>query len=220
MFLAVLGVMQKYQLIWAAMTKIADMVGQLESYTDRIKESSGMQGTPLTGISGGKRRKRMEMMETAFAIAGDLHALATDTGDADLQAKTDLQLNVVRLGEQVVGARCEDIHTLAVTNAAALAPYGTDAAAIAALNTAMDEFTTLLTAPRQAVVGRKEVTSDIAEDEDAADELLKKQLDRSMRKFKTTEPSFFGEYTSARMIIDLGTRHEKEEPPSAGRTTP
>ncbi|HEX3817906.1 MAG TPA: hypothetical protein VHW03_06435 [Chthoniobacterales bacterium] len=36
-----------------------------------------------------------------------------------------------------------------------------------------------------------------------------------MRKFQTKNPPFFGEYTSARMIIDLGVHHEKAEAKSA-----
>jgi hypothetical protein len=41
-----------------------------------------------------------------------------------------------------------------------------------------------------------------------------------MRKFKLSNTSFHREYTSARMIIDLGTRHEKPEPPANGPSTP
>ena len=60
-------------------------------------------------------------------------------------------------------------------------------------------------------MGRKKATGDIAQDEKAADALLKKALDRSMRKFKTKNAAFAGEYTSPRMITDLGARHEKDE---------
>ena len=36
------------------------------------------------------------------------------------------------------------------------------------------------------------------------------ELDRSMKKFQNKNADFFGEYTNARMIIDLGERHEKK----------
>lgn len=52
----------------------------------------------------------------------------------------------------------------------------------------------------------------------AADALIKEELDRSMRKFKARNPTFFGEYTNARMIIDLGSREEDKPatPPASG----
>jgi uncharacterized protein YycO len=126
----------------------------------------------------------------------------------------------VHLGETVVGPRCTDIHTLAQENAAELVDYGTTAEDITALQSAIDEFMTRLGEPRKVIVSRKQVTDELAGDEEAADKVLKNELDPSMRKFKTKNPSFFGEYSSARMIIDLGTRHEKPEPPANGPTTP
>ena len=47
---------------------------------------------------------------------------------------------------------------------------------------------------------------------------MKDELDRSMRKFKTRNTPFFGEYTNARMIIDLGSREEEKPatPPAPG----
>lgn len=220
MYLAVLGVMAKYNSVWAALTAIADMVTRLQDLTSSIQESSGVQGSPLTGIAGGKRRKRMEMMEQTVAIAGDLHAMAVKNNDASLEAKTDFELtDLVRLGETVVGPRCEEIRGFANTNAATLASgYGVDAADITALQTAITDFKGLLTKPRQAVVARKEVRGDIADDEAAADKLLEKEMDKTMRKFKTKNAPFFGEYTSARMIVDLGAPHAK--PAAATGTTP
>lgn len=53
MFLAVLGVMEKYNGSWAALTAIADMVTRLDDLTIGMQESSGVQGTKRTGIAGG-----------------------------------------------------------------------------------------------------------------------------------------------------------------------
>lgn len=53
------------------------------------------------------------------------------------------------------------------------------------------------------------MTADIAQAEEAAT-LLDGELDRSTHKFETKNRDFFGEYTNARMIVDLGERHEKK----------
>jgi hypothetical protein len=54
------------------------------------------------------------------------------------------------------------------------------------------------------------VTADIAAAEEAATKLLEGELGKSMQKFETKGRDFFGEYTNARMIIDLDKRHEKK----------
>jgi len=218
MFLAVLGVMGKYNSVWSAMTAIAEMVSRLTGYTDSIQDKTGVQGTPLTGIADGKRRNRMDMIQQALAIAGDLQALATKTNDSALQGKVATELtDLVRLGETVVAPRCQQIHDLASANAAALLTYGVAAADITTLQSVIDAYTAVLSKPREAVVGRKEVTGSIAQDEDAADKLLKDELDPAMRKFMTKNAPFFSEYTSARMIIDLGERHAQPGTPTGGK---
>jgi hypothetical protein len=83
MCLAVIRVMTKYNSAWSALPKMADMVTRLDTSTKGMQDKSGVQGTPTTGIAGGKRTKRMEMMERAIAIAGDLHSLAVANNDAD-----------------------------------------------------------------------------------------------------------------------------------------
>src|ERR1700724_609872 len=148
MYLAVLGVMQKYNSVWSAMTAIAEMVTRLQGLTASIQNASGVQGSPLTGIAGGKRRKRIEMMNQTLAIAGDLHALAVKGGDAAMQDKCDIQpSDLTRLGETEVAPRCQEIRDLANSNAAALADFGLTGTDITALQTAIDEYKALITKP-------------------------------------------------------------------------
>ena len=42
--------------------------------------------------------------------------------------------------------------------------------------------------------------------------LREKELVKSLQKLETKNSDFFGEYKTARMIIDLGTQHEKPKP--------
>ena len=185
MFLAVLGVMDKYHAAWSTMTALAEIVTRLTNFTTAIQDKTGVQGTPLTGIAGGKRRTRMDMIQQALAIAGDLQALATKTNDSALEGKVAMELSdLVRLNDTLVAPRCQQVHYLANTNAAALVPYGVAAADITTLQTAIDAYTAVLTKPREAVIGRTEVTGAIAQDEDAANTLLQNELDPVMRKLR------------------------------------
>lgn len=118
----------------------------------------------------------------------------------------------------MIGPRCQEIHDLANDNSLGIAPFGTTAADITALQTAIDDFKPLITKPREAIVEKKVVTGDIATDEETADKLLKNELDKSMKKFRTKNAQFFGEYSSARMIIDLGGRHDEPSSPATPPT--
>lgn len=214
MYLAVLGVMDKYNAVWSPLTAIADMVTRLQGFVSDLQGASGIQGTPQTGIAGGKRRANVAMINLAAEIAGDLHAFAVKNNDTVLAAKVDLHVSdLANEGDTVIGPHCQEIHDLANTNAAGILPFGTTAADITALKTAIDAYTPLVTKPREAIVSRKVVTGDIEATQNDADALLKDELDRSMRKFKTKNPPFFGEYTNARMIIDLGS--QSNPPPAA-----
>ena len=62
------------------------------------------------------------------------------------------------------------------------------------------------------------MTADIAQAEEAATKLLEGELDKSIQRFETKNRDFFGEYTNACMIIDLGERHEKK--PEAPKPNP
>ena len=126
--------------------------------------------------------------------------------------------DLVRLGETIIGPRCQEIHDLANTNVARLAALGTTATEITALQTAITDYSALVTKPREAIIEEKVATGDIAADENTANALLNDELDKAMKKFKTKEPAFFNEYTSARMIIDLGSRNQK--PPTPPSPTP
>lgn len=135
-----------------------------------------------------------------------------------MAAKVDLHLtDLVHLGNTVVAPRCQEIHDLAAANAADLTSgFNADAVAdTTALQAAIDAYSPLVGRPRVAKGVTKRATEDIQGLEDSADALLRNELDRSMRKQKKKNAQFFGEYTSARMIIDLGTRHERRA--KAGR---
>jgi hypothetical protein len=153
------------------------------------------------------------MINLAADIAGDLHAFAVKSGDTELAAKVDLPISdLANEGDTVIGPHCQEIHDLADSHSADIAPFGTSKADITAFQAAIDLYSPLATKPRQAIGARKVVTGGIETTQEKADALLKDELDRSMRKFKTRNPPFFGEYTNARMIIDLGSRGEEEPP--------
>ena len=205
MVLAVLGVMETHKAVWQPLAGIADMVQRLGDLTDSIQEASGIQGTPRDGIAKGKNRKQVAMINLAAEVAGDVHSLAVAQKDDVLAGKSAVEISeLVNTPDTLVAARCREIYQLGMENAAALAPFGTAAADLAALDEAIQAYDKMATAPRQATVAAKGVTAGIDTDIRSADALLRTELDKTMRKFQRKNPDFAQAYADARMIMDLG----------------
>lgn len=212
MFLAVLGIMQKYNAQWVSLTAFAALVTQLGALVKSIQDASGVQGTPQTGIAGGKSRKQIEMAELTVSAVGDLHTVAVTAQDDELAAKTDVELTtLLRMDDALVGPYCRTLYDLCLARAADIDLLGTTAEDLAELDAAITVYLPLATAPRQAIVAGKGVTGDIGLDTASAMTLLKKQIDKAMRKFKRKNPEFFNAYTSARLIVDLGGGHAEDD---------
>lgn len=208
MFLAVLGVMETYAGSWTTLPGIQSMVTRLGDLTADIQTKSGIQGTPRTGITRGKSRKQVEMINLTVAVAGDLHSYAVAQADDTLAGQTDLEhSDLVQLADNLVGPRCRTIHDLAKANAAALASFGTTAADLTELDSAIKAYEDVATAPRQSTAVNTSVTVDIARDVQAAVDLLNRELDKAMAKFRLKSPDFYQSYKDARIIVDLGVNH-------------
>lgn len=205
MYLAVLGVMERFEAAWTALPGIVVLVERLRALTEGIQSGAGIQGTPREGVSKGKNRKQVAMINLAAEVAGDLHSWAVAQQDDVLTAQADVEVSgLVNTADTLVAGRCREIHRLGVAHAAGIAGLGTTAADLAELDQAIKDYEPLATAPRAATVAAKGVTGDIATDTRAADRLLKAQLDKAMRKFKRKNADFATAYANARVIVNLG----------------
>jgi hypothetical protein len=212
MSLAVLDVMDDYHTLWSGLPRVAGMVGELESMVAAVQEKGGIQGNRRTGIAEGKNQKQIAMIELAAALAGDLHALAVEEGDAELAARMDLhKSDLLALSDAEVGPACAGIVKLAQDHAAALATLGTEAEDLAAADAAIKAYEPLVQAPRVATVQNKTVTGDIATLLGQIDTLYETRLDRTMRKFTIKNKPFADDYRNARVIVDLGHRPKAPE---------
>ena len=221
MYLAVLGVMEKYDSVWLPLSGIAAMVQRLEELVESIQEASGIQGTKRDGIAKGKNRKQVTMINLAAEVAGDLHSLAVAQKDDVLAGKSAVEISdLVNTPDTLVAARCRAIHKLGMKNSEGIAAFGSGAEDLAALDLAIKDYEKVATAPRQALVTAKGVTGGIAADFQSGDALLKTELDKGMRKFRRKHPEFAQEYANARIIVDLGggkSAAPGEAQPEAGK---
>jgi hypothetical protein len=95
-----------------------------------------------------------------------------------------------------------------------LIDYGVTAAILTEFEAKKESFKDVIVSPRSARVIKKAARVRLRELIKATDDLLKNRLDPMMVQFKTTHPDFYREYFNARIILDIGSRHEEETTPT------
>lgn len=212
-----MNVFDKYRDGWKKLPKIVKDVADLDGVVGQIQEHAGIQGTATDGIAKGKNRKQVAMINLVLPIANDLHALAVEREDDVLAVKTDVTFgDLANLADTEVSKRCQEIMDLAKADAAELKDGGTDAADLAEAQAAVDAYKPKATATRDAIVERKGKTGAIEEGVKRMGALFRSRIDKRMAKFKAKNPAFFTDYTNARIIVELGQRHEPPKPAPGG----
>lgn len=207
------------QTIWSPLTAFADNYAAFLLKIGLIQQLAAAQTADRTGASRDKAGIMESLADALMAVAGALTAYATVGNDQTLAAKVDFSRSTfLRLRDSEISGTAKMIHTEATGRLAALAPYGVTAPMLDGLQDEIDTYEIIVEAPRASVVGRKTVTTQIAEEFRKTDLLLENVLDRLMQQFKTTQPGFYRDYFNARIIIDrpggLGREEQPPQPPT------
>ena len=184
----------------------------LEQITQKDKERIGK----TTGKVAAKDEAEDALVMAAVIVSSGVAALARTKGNVQLKEAVhfpESRLRHARPSEQLNMAKVA--YDLAKANAQDLVSYGITA-------TMLDDLKARITAYENAV---KEVVSGLAERSGArtavsdlfvqADEVLKEELDRMMQVYRISDPEFYNDYRAARVIRDIGVRHNKPGQPAA-----
>lgn len=165
---------------------------------------------------GGAAEKRAALKalgEVAWLIAAQVSAYAAKTSNVKLQSRVAFSKTVlITGGDQAVLTRCRTVHSAATENLSNLTKYKIDAERLEKLDKAIEHFQTLTTAPRDITNQSVSVTKQLAALFKKADKVLNDQLDMLVTDFEESDPSFHGEYTSARIIVDARGGESKTAP--------
>ena len=106
------------------------------------------------------------------------------------------------------------------TNLPALADYNVTAADVKALDDLRTDFSNVKTAVPVAKSNRAAQTKTLPQAIKDNQTLLRKQLDKQMTKFKTTNPEFYAGYQAARTIVNRRSHHTGTSPAPAPTPAP
>jgi hypothetical protein len=172
-----------------------------------IEANRDAQTLATTGITTDKTAKRAVMTEKALFIANRLQSYATVVNNPALLESVKYSASDLKKARdtEVVGI-CNTICTKADDNAEALVPYGVTEELISELQEVIAVYSATQANPKAAISQTKTATENLARLFKEADILLTKRMDLDIELFKTSNPDFYSQYKTARIITETGNR--------------
>jgi hypothetical protein len=196
--------------VWEKVPAIVTTFKEFETSIEEIENLLKKQSIDLTGITQTKEERLSILADAAMAIAGPLHAFASQMSNSSLMQKVNIfRSDILDARDSTVIELVQIIADTAKENLTSLADFGINQASITDLQEKVDDFNAITSAPRISVTERKVITIELEKGLEETADLLNERLDKLIEQFKTTEPTFYDQYQNARIIVDSGIRHEE-----------
>ncbi|UOQ74027.1 hypothetical protein [Hymenobacter cellulosilyticus] len=172
--------------------------------------------TASQGSTKTKGQRREQLATSAAEVAGDLYSYATDQQNRALQTSADYNYSSFRkMRATALTDLVQHLYDEAETHQQALLDYGLTPARLQELKDALTAFTGTKNEPRQHITEGKAARILIKDQFSQLATLLEDRLDRSLRKYARSAPTFYHRLTAARQVIDRpGKQQGGTEDPS------
>ncbi len=166
------------------------------------------QATATTGVSRDKNKLKRQLVERLIVVAGAMGAYASQIKHNELLREVSYsRTRLLETRDELLVPLSEIIYKRAVEYSAVLADYGIAGDAIDALKIIMDDYKAKTPAPRLARVMKQAKTKLIAKTFYETDKLLKREIDKLMLWFKTSDRDLFQRYKGVRQLVNRGVTH-------------
>lgn len=206
MYNAVLTHIEANPAITATVPAFATVATTLRTLYNNIVDAAQQEAQIIAGVSINKAETKINLCTEAASIAAAVYAWATSQSNYEL--KEQMNYSVSRLQQtkdELLVPVCNNIFSSANTNAAALAPYGITAARVTAFQTLIDEYVSVIPAPRNAASNRSAVRTTLINLFNEGDEIMKLQMDKLSVQFKNSNAAFYNAYKNNRVIINAAS---------------
>ena len=206
MYNAVLTHIEANAVITATVPAFATVATTLRTTYDNIIDAAQQETLAITGITMDKTQARLALCNEAAGIAAAIFAYASSISDNEMKEQVNYPVSKLQnTNDELLIPVCNNILSIATTNAAAIIPYGVSAARVTAFEDIIEDYQNLIPNPRNAVSNRSAVRTSIKNLFKDADLIFKSQLDKLALQFKTTEEDFYNTYRNNRIILDAAT---------------
>jgi predicted flavoprotein YhiN len=192
----------------AALTKLINVVQMIEAKETERNDNK-------TGKLEARDDTEDVLIEALVPAASALAAFASANNNVELIEKAKAKKSVLhKLRDNELLLKAKAILALAQQYVDKLGDYGITAQSLTDLQQNIDNFETAMGNVEKGFSGRSGARIAVHDAFDAADNVLKNQLDKMMETVKKADHELYNKYLVARVIHDLGGRRSKEAPPT------
>ncbi len=200
--------------LWISVAAMATTINDFELLLAEIETCRKLTQENKKGITQQKATQQALVIAHAYEISSVLYAMAIKKNDEILAAKVDFtETDLLKKRDNNLVATCLNIVEFATEHLAELNAYEVTADELILLKEEINSFAENLNTGRVSVSERKAANEKLKVVFLQVDDLLKKQLDRIVVRYRKTEPDFYTTYQSLRHIVNYGVRHEKPKEP-------
>ncbi len=206
---ATLITLLKYNSVYSTNVVLVADVNTLQSTINSIRSTDLVQNAKSKGITLTKEQAKSAMINLAFAHVSAGRAYATATSNTILKATLDYTLSdMKKLKDNDAWTDCQTIHDAVNPYIGSMGPYGASGTTLGSLQTDINNYAPLIGKPRSQVAASAAATKTVKEVIKGSRSLTKDSLDPLMEQFKTSNETFYNEYHTSRIIVNIGTHKE------------
>lgn len=217
MIKAVVSVLNENQAIWVNTPKVVTSVNQLVEGLNFLQEKAALHNSITLGVTRDRKEKYAALAKTMISVQDALWIYGNSTNNFNLVGRNKVVPSTtfnLSLKSRLV--RIEVIMKDVETYGAFLADYGVTQEMLGLLNDQIAAYLSIEINPRLAIIERKTTGIEIEQKVNELNKLLKNDLDRMIRIFSTSYPSFVVAYFTARVVIHghgkTKSKNPKKEP--------
>ena len=203
MFLNTQEALDSNSTLWSSIPVMLSTKNSFDELIQRIGDVNEKTVSNSKAVTADKAVTLNNLIAKAVTLSGILQAYAAVTGNVKLAGKVALtKSDLTKIRETDVEARITPVIEQARKELDNLADYGLTEGLIVETETSLDDFKALIGQPRTVRNQAFAAMTLMEELFDAANDLVKNQLDKLMIRFKFSDTEFYSEYERARTIVD------------------
>jgi len=210
MYSTVFEILERYKTVWQANLGLVSDVAEAKALIVVINDNAVFDNRTL-GTTAGKNQKYEQMCEGCLTICNSGFKYGSKIKDDNIKISFNYSLSDIKKGsEKAVYERCMAITASALPIETVLTTtYDLPTAFLAAQDLRNSAFHVLIDASGKIIEHGKSIKVEMVDEYHDVDIVFNERIDRTIFSYKKTNPNFYTEYKSGRII---GNRHNPPKP--------
>ena len=167
----------------------------------KIEQNRDAQILETSGVTTNKISNKVAMIDKALFIAKRIQSYSNVNNNVELLASVQYSATKMKNSrENEIIGYCNTILAKAIANAANIEKYGVTNIMIADLKASITAFLITISLPKAAQMQTRVASANLIRLFKEADDILTKRLDLDIEVYKITQPEFYNEYKTVRII--------------------